>query len=594
MGSGPAKSHFKLESHAEPAWVGTCEFCPSLSNGPFPMAISYGASGLTRTLLHHQDGWLRPAGYQLQDGTTVEAAAAYGYDDAGRLKQVDGTYPLPSTPAFRYDYAADSAALLESMTGPAHTVTHTWESNRDVLSRKENKVGSATISSYDYSVNAIGQRTAVEAGGSAYGSTSRELAWGYDTLGQVVKEADGTTAANSRGYLYDAVGNRLASITGSTDASSSGATTYVTNGLNQYGTITNATPSPMSLSYDDDGNAVVWPVRYGPWVVDNRGLEWDAENRLIAYQSVVTVHYTYDYLGRRIGKAQGTTRVETIYEGWNPIGEYHGSGSSVPVMVKKYLWGKDLSGSIQGAGGVGGLLAVTDSSGTYYPTYDGNGNVSEYLNSSGVNVAHFEYDAFGNGVRLTEQSSGFAGKFPHRFSTKPQDVESGLYYYGYRFYDPVTGRWPSRDPIEELGGNNLYGFVLNNPLFYIDVLGNQISIPAGVAGAAAAGWSATDIAATFGVSLAIAQAAIQAERCKVLRAAVKAAKQAVGAVAGKCKCTDSPEVIAAKTAAWCALAEARWNQNQECFSGGDPTHVEEQQKAYDKCVECKNTVSNQP
>jgi uncharacterized protein RhaS with RHS repeats len=44
-------------------------------------------------------------------------------------------------------------------------------------------------------------------------------------------------------------------------------------------------------------------------------------------------------------------------------------------------------------------------------------------------------------------------------------------YYGYRYYDPVTGRWPSRDPIEELGGINLYGFVRNRVVNRIDVLG---------------------------------------------------------------------------------------------------------------------------
>jgi hypothetical protein len=43
--------------------------------------------------------------------------------------------------------------------------------------------------------------------------------------------------------------------------------------------------------------------------------------------------------------------------------------------------------------------------------------------------------------------------------------------YGYRYYDPLTGRWPSRDPIEEQGGANLYGFIDNSPLLYIDVLG---------------------------------------------------------------------------------------------------------------------------
>jgi hypothetical protein len=45
-------------------------------------------------------------------------------------------------------------------------------------------------------------------------------------------------------------------------------------------------------------------------------------------------------------------------------------------------------------------------------------------------------------------------------------------YYGYRYYDPVTGRWPSRDPIGEEGGINLYGFVHNRSPNFVDILGN--------------------------------------------------------------------------------------------------------------------------
>ena len=66
----------------------------------------------------------------------------------------------------------------------------------------------------------------------------------------------------------------------------------------------------------------------------------------------------------------------------------------------------------------------------------------------------------------------------------------GVPYYGYRWYDPVTGRWPSRDPIEESGGINLYGFVGNDGVGYIDVLGEMrnkrkyykctCTIPAGI------------------------------------------------------------------------------------------------------------------
>jgi hypothetical protein len=53
------------------------------------------------------------------------------------------------------------------------------------------------------------------------------------------------------------------------------------------------------------------------------------------------------------------------------------------------------------------------------------------------------------------------------------DQATGLYYYGYRYYDPKTGKWPSRDPIEEEGGLNLYGFVGNDGLGKIDVLGKE-------------------------------------------------------------------------------------------------------------------------
>lgn len=122
---------------------------------------------------------------------------------------------------------------------------------------------------------------------------------------------------------------------------------------------------------------------------------------------------------------------------------------------------------MQGAGGVGGLLAVIKNSVSYYPTYDGNGNVSEYLTDIGTLAAHFEYDAFAN---LTVNTDA-AGEFNILFSTKKRDEESGLYYYGYRYYDPVTGKWPSRDPLEENGGENLLQFNQNNGINSSDYLG---------------------------------------------------------------------------------------------------------------------------
>jgi RHS repeat-associated protein len=64
-----------------------------------------------------------------------------------------------------------------------------------------------------------------------------------------------------------------------------------------------------------------------------------------------------------------------------------------------------------------------------------------------------------------------AGLNPFCYGTKPWDRETGLLYYGYRYYNPSTGRWLSRDPMGEKGGLNLYEFVLNSSVNYVDLLG---------------------------------------------------------------------------------------------------------------------------
>jgi RHS repeat-associated protein len=103
-----------------------------------------------------------------------------------------------------------------------------------------------------------------------------------------------------------------------------------------------------------------------------------------------------------------------------------------------------------------------------YPLYDGNGNVTDYVSQAGTTVASYKYDAFGN----THTSSGtLVNSFNYRFSTKIRDVETGLYYYGYRYYNTTTGKWINRDPIEETGGVNVYGFVGNNGINTLDILG---------------------------------------------------------------------------------------------------------------------------
>jgi RHS repeat-associated protein len=145
-------------------------------------------------------------------------------------------------------------------------------------------------------------------------------------------------------------------------------------------------------------------------------------------------------------------------------------GETNRTRVRSFLWGTDLSGSQQGAGGVGGLLAVKDEDGTdYFVGMDGNGNVAALVHGTTATVsATYEYGPFGEVVR---GSGAMARKNPFRFSTKYQDDETDLLYYGYRYYSASLGRWLSRDPMEERGGHNLYGFVQNDPGFWFDALG---------------------------------------------------------------------------------------------------------------------------
>jgi RHS repeat-associated protein len=325
-------------------------------------------------------------------------------------------------------------------------------------------VDTTNISTYQYGVNSLGQRTNVAQTGSAF-SGVRDITWGYDSLGQVTK-ADHTIPGLGRAYVFDGIGNRLKAAEGTTDPEDPTATAYTPTALNQYDAIGTLNPD-----HDPDGNMTSGPLPAN--LSANSTLGWDAENRLVS-ASVPggdTVTFFYDARSRRIAEKVGATTKITIYDGWNPIAEYLISNSQYQIS-KSYLWGMDLSGTLQGAGGVGGLLMVSEISNSqisnYYPTYDGNGNVSEYLNSSGTVVAHYEYDPFG---KTTVATGPKANDFAHRFSTKPLDAATGLYYYGYRFYDPNTGRWPSRDPIGEKGGRNLYVMASNDTISLIDVLG---------------------------------------------------------------------------------------------------------------------------
>jgi RHS repeat-associated protein len=263
--------------------------------------------------------------------------------------------------------------------------------------------------------------------------------------------------------------------------------------------VTNA-PSPIGgVIYDLNGNTRT-----------NHGGQWlyfyDAENRLSQFYRYDTVNpketqFVYDGLGRLRKRLewhfeqdsgsgpQGTApsgSVQTdgsgtgswvldsethyIYDGFRVIQER--DANDVPTV--SYTRGNDLSMSLGGAGGIGGLLARSDgySGGDWtdhaYYYADAGGNITSMLDTNNIVVASYRYDPYGN---LISSSGTLAAANVYRFSSKEFHANSGLYYYGFRFYDPNLQRWVNQDPIGEAGGINLYAFAGNSAQNYLDPIG---------------------------------------------------------------------------------------------------------------------------
>jgi len=242
-----------------------------------------------------------------------------------------------------------------------------------------------------------------------------------------------------------------------------------------------------SLYYDADGNLT------GDSLWTNT---WNAENRLMACETVSAVP--------EAGKAKQTWSYypdgrwhERVIFRWNGGWDAYATNRFVwdghvllavldhtNGLVQGYLRGLDLSGSLQGAGSVGGLLAVsTATNGTHFYAFDGNGNVTALVDAGAGSVsAVYEYDPFGNELRAT---GPMANENLLRFSSQFVDHITGDMKYLFRTYRPSLGRWLSTDPINELGSLvirsethfdldeqlALYAFLQNDPFNNIDVHG---------------------------------------------------------------------------------------------------------------------------
>jgi RHS repeat-associated protein len=213
----------------------------------------------------------------------------------------------------------------------------------------------------------------------------------------------------------------------------------------------------VTYTYDNNGNLISESDGATTY-------EWDYENRLVTINNPqYTINNVYDAFGKRVavtrlrqgygGQAETT---KYLYDGMLPIIEKDISDSTLATYTRGLSYG----------GGIGGIISANRGGNNYYYHYNGIGSVTALTDSASAVVATYDYDAYGN----TLASTGTVPN-PYGFSTKEFSSATGLAYFGFRYYNPNTGRWLSQDPLGMVDGPNLYAYVKNNSVNWIDLYG---------------------------------------------------------------------------------------------------------------------------
>lgn len=389
----------------------------------------------------------RASGLSLGD----DYAVSYTHDTLGRFSQLRAFVSSCETNTFSYSYIPGSSLISGMTASSGHAWTRSYEPNRNLITSVTNSFNDNLISAFDYTNDAIGRRTArLDFQPAGVEITN---AFGYNVRSEVTTAAMGT---NTYGYVFDPIGNRIVSTNNAEIAF------YIANGLNQYSAISNAISALPA--YDDDGNMTA--------MGDGWHYMWNGENRLVLVSNdMYVVSFSYDHQGRMWLKTVACSRMTPVksirhhWDGYNIIAETITTDSATNTTYN--IWGIDLTGTLQGADGVGGLLSVMRDGIANYPAFDANGNITEYASFGGTISAHRAYSQFGDTIVV----KGDADSFSHWFSTKPWCSVIELNEYQYRRYSPVLGRWLSRDPLAEIFPRECYRFVDNSPVDKYDLFG---------------------------------------------------------------------------------------------------------------------------
>ena len=427
-----------------------------------------------------------------EDGPWSSDTLTYTYNNARQRSQL--VILQPTGNAWTNTYAYDSARRLSSVVSPAGTfsyqfsgpgslvtkltqpdgfwITNTFDSRARLTDTTLYDNTSTILNRHGYTLNHAHQRTMISRTNYAQTGWNTYVDYTYDNAGEIRTAKTWRTGTNllawNFDYGYDAGWNILKR------TNNAAVTSYSVNNLNQI-----TSDGGAGYTHDSNGNLTYRPDS------NNLNYTYDDENQLasVAAGTFYKLEFTYDGRGRlRVEKTYSwsgsawvySSEKRFLYDGMVQVQQR--SSSNNPTVT--YTRGTDLSGSLAGAGGIGGLLSRGAHAGS--PNYqlsssahyhaDGNGNVTMLVGSGSPSIkAYYLYDPFG---RTLSSGGTLATANVMRFSSKPVVGDySTLYYYGYRLYDPTIAKWLNRDPIQEQGGNNIYSFVRNAAISVVDYLG---------------------------------------------------------------------------------------------------------------------------
>lgn len=350
-------------------------------------------------------------------------SATYQHDALNRLTN------LADSTNLNFVHAYDAENRLTSRSAPNGVTTNYAYDGLDRLTSLNHLVGANTLIGNQYTYNNANN---IASWANALGNH----AYGYDAVDRLTSATN--SAQPNEDYSYDVVGNRnLSHLSGS-------------YGYQPYNKLTST--ATASYTYDNNGNLLTKSDGAG-----TTQYQWDFENRLtqVTLPNGDMVGYKYDALGRRIERSaitypSVTSTTRFVYDGADVIRDTDANG----VTTADYLNGPGIDNKIRQTANGTSVYFLTDQLGSTSALTDTQGNAVEQIS----------YDSFGN-------SSGSA-LTRYTYTGREHDGLTNQLYYRARFYDPGLGRFTSEDPVGFLGRDaNLYGYVHNDPLRFVDPSG---------------------------------------------------------------------------------------------------------------------------